>query len=82
MKESDPLFKGMASRYIDLQLGMPLDIMVTVAIDSGHIIMLFTAMAFHLVCLDGVDDLGPANCVIAAGLLSTSGFHWSQSHLS
>ena len=70
MKVSDPLFRGIGSWP-----GMPLDTMVTVAIDSGHIVMSFAAMAFHLVHLDGVDDLGEADHGATGGLLRASGFH-------
>ena len=75
MKVSDPLFRGIAFRYIGLWPGMPLDTTVMVAIDSGHIVMSFAAMAFHLVHLDGVDDLGETNHGTTGGLLRASGFH-------
>ena len=75
MKVSDPLFRGIASRYIGSRPEMPLDTMVTVAIDSGHIVMSFATMAFHLVCLDGVDDLGETDCGTTGGLLRALGFH-------
>ena len=75
MKVSDPLFRGIASRYIGSWPGMPLDTTVTVAIDSGYIVTSFAAMAFHLVRLDGVDDLEEADHGATGGLLRASGFH-------
>ena len=78
MKVSDPLLRGIGSRYMGSELGRPLDITVMVVIDSGKIVTSFTDMAFHLVCLDRVDDLGETDCETTGGMPRALGFHWTE----